>query len=445
MSTPKDNFESQFEEALKNNEMPYDESAWKSMNQKISDSGLRQSKYSTGLVAAATIATVITVAASIYFLSWDNKQNANPQYASDIAIESAATNDVSDDQSIEQYPTQESTEQNSLVDGASNPQAANQNENGDPIHKANSNDASSGLVQEEEVPEALLEAPEDNNDPVVDKQSEGSSNEDVATKTSGENKDSYSYDVRADSYEVCAGKNISFNVYSDAQNVDYLWSYNGKQRFGSEVSFNFDQEGTAEVVFEVVRNEKQLYQEKLVIDVKPVPDNEISVTPPSDQSWPEYTFALENDQNLSSVKWSVEERYFGGKECAYLFRKKGEHPIVATIKGVNGCQEDVKTTIETRSNYNLLAPNALEPGSSSHDRSTFIPAALKVLNHPFKMLIYDKNNNLMYQTKRANDPWTGVNQTTNRMAPMDTYVWVVKLKNEKGEEEVFYGEVTLVR
>ena len=79
MSTQKDKFEKMFEEALRDHEMPYDEQAWNAVNDKIVKRGLRNSGYSAGLVAAATIGVLITVAASVYLFTPDATDNDHPQ------------------------------------------------------------------------------------------------------------------------------------------------------------------------------------------------------------------------------------------------------------------------------------------------------------------------------------------------------------------------------
>ena len=91
-----------------------------------------------------------------------------------------------------------------------------------------------------------------------------------------------------------------------------------------------------------------------------------------------------------------------------------------------------------------MAPNSFTPnGDGLNDY--FLPAALNRLNGSFTMTIYSQTEGLIYDTKNIDQPWDGSNQKLGTKCKEGSYVWVVKLTNEKGQTEQYKGVILLLK
>jgi gliding motility-associated-like protein len=115
---------------------------------------------------------------------------------------------------------------------------------------------------------------------------------------------------------------------------------------------------------------------------------------------------------------------------------------MATAK--NGCIRTENKTIEVNNDYNLLAPIAFTPNSDGLN-DVFIPEALKVLNLPFKMNIYDRQQGLVYQTARIDGPWDGKSLKSGEACAQGAYLWMVELTGKNGKVEMFSGTITILK
>lgn len=446
MNTQKDKFEKMFEEALREHEMPYDEQAWNAMNNKIVERGLRKSGYSAGLVAAATIGVVITVAASIFLLQ-DNDQQI-------VSIDIPTVSTTESTAHVEGGIDQNNFEANN---GSSD---ANQNkidENHiDNIDQGNNDENTNNVPHHEEMPslpndDLPLAADNSNNDKendridpfdnsIVDRKEQNATNH-VPTPE----KDDIPVDVsvQVSAYEVCKGNSVLFSAEGSSE-FKYEWIVDNQKMSGKEVTIPFHNPGNTEVQLEVLNDNKVVYNDSYTITVHAPVDAEIVVVPPVNKTFPEYEFKIDNAAQVKSVFWEVEETQSEKETVQHLFRKKGKYIITAEVLDFNGCRNKVHTDLSISDNFNLYAPDGINLSATEYHSRTFMPRALEVMNVPFKMMIYDRNSKLLYETSNVNQPWTGIDVSTNQVVPTGGYVWVVKLKKD-GKEEVYFGSVTLVK
>ena len=113
---------------------------------------------------------------------------------------------------------------------------------------------------------------------------------------------------------------------------------------------------------------------------------------------------------------------------AHLYTK-GRHEITLTVESANGCINEITKPVSCEATYNLLATTGFDPSSSIKENVAFIPYALLVRDTPFEMQIIDpKDGHIVYETKDAKQPWTGIDKKTNQMvADYSTYIWKVTI------------------
>ena len=56
------------------------------------------------------------------------------------------------------------------------------------------------------------------------------------------------------------------------------------------------------------------------------------------------------------------------------------------------------------------------------------------------MTVYSQTEGLVYNTKNIDQPWDGTNQKAGTKCKEGSYVWVVKITNEKGQTEQYKAD-----
>jgi hypothetical protein len=146
----------------------------------------------------------------------------------------------------------------------------------------------------------------------------------------------------------------------------------------------------------------------------------------------------------SKIKWALNNKSLdvSGKNAVINAFNKGTYEISAIVTNELGCKSSESKSIQVKDEYNLLAVNAFDPNSNDLRKTTFLPVALQSRTSPFKMVILDPNDGgIVYETSDASQPWDGIDRRDGKMVnPNKTYVWKVTIKNpEIGEKSEYKG------
>lgn len=153
--------------------------------------------------------------------------------------------------------------------------------------------------------------------------------------------------------------------------------------------------------------------------------------------------------NESNVNW-----YLNGKTCAstsdlkndLVMFDKGPNIIDLSVKNEFGCEAKTSRVFQVQEEYNLLAVNSFSPSSHDVRRINFMPYALTKRNTPFVLTILDADNlGIVFTSNDASHPWDGIDRRTGNLIPLDkAYIWRVTLSSpNKGEKSIYKG--TIVR
>jgi gliding motility-associated-like protein len=163
-----------------------------------------------------------------------------------------------------------------------------------------------------------------------------------------------------------------------------------------------------------------------------------------DAFYPETNFKVLSPDNNARYTWILDNVSSDGEEMIHLFKLKGNYPVKLLAENENGCTSSESKNLEISSDYNLLAPNSFSPNFDGIN-DEFIPEALKYLNLPFKINIYDRQQGLVFQSNRADYTWDGRNINTGDLCGQGAYLWVVDLTMKDGNVERYSGTITLLK
>ena len=248
-------------------------------------------------------------------------------------------------------------------------------------------------------------------------------------------------------FECCEGTTIDF-VAEKQNNIDYLWSFDdGNYSKNETPSHLFTSPGSYSISL-IVRSKidnsimTRSNDQLLVVHAKPNVDFEWEM---NEENGIPYTSLINLTDKGTSWSWNFGDGSISiEKDPNHTYRNKGQYLVTLTATNSEQCVSTINKDIFINQDYNLLAPNSFTPnGDGINDY--FLPAALNRLNGSFTMTVYSQTEGLIYDTKNIDQPWDGTNQKAGTKCKEGSYVWVVKLTNEKGQSEQYKGANIIIK
>lgn len=243
---------------------------------------------------------------------------------------------------------------------------------------------------------------------------------------------------------VCSGETIYLTSEENNITRSYQWQINNKIRLsGSIQKFTPRAEGLETITLLIYDEEgNKLAEQTKSIEIKSAPKLTLEIE--NDQN------SIKNNYNLNVFNSNNENLYWdlgdgtksNQKEVYHTYKKAGIYTVSCKSKTQFGCESSVETKIEIPGIYNFRKDYGFSPnGDNINDY--FIPVELSTLGVNFTMNIYARSGQLIYSSNSRENPWNGMLANGTR-CPFGSYVWVVSLTNEFGNEEIYKGTVTNV-
>ena len=127
----------------------------------------------------------------------------------------------------------------------------------------------------------------------------------------------------------------------------------------------------------------------------------------------------------------------------HTFTELGEYDSYLFVESEYGCEDTTSAPIKILP-YNVFTPNAFRPDSEIHENRIFMPVGLGADISKFRLQIYDRWGQIVFETKTPEHPWDG--KTKNGTpAPMGNYIWISHYYDIQGYEHNQKGQVLLIR
>lgn len=153
-------------------------------------------------------------------------------------------------------------------------------------------------------------------------------------------------------------------------------------------------------------------------------------------------YSKNNEQNLWDFGDGNTSLDINPTHCFPKFKQESYEVKLVAISHDN-CKDSTSVKINVRSEHTFYAPTAFSPDRSGHNES-FIVKGNQINPNDFKMLIYDRWGELIFETDKLNIGWTGEGKTGN-ISPIGVYSWLVIYKDIQQNEHQESGTVTLIR
>lgn len=125
------------------------------------------------------------------------------------------------------------------------------------------------------------------------------------------------------------------------------------------------------------------------------------------------------------------------------YTRPGYYAITLTAIDTNGCVDSVKSRVQVTVPYFFYIPNSFSPNGDGINE-TWAPQGQGVDPDHYKMFIYDRHGNVLFQTTNPYDYWDGRSKTGQRL-PSDVYVYYITFTTLNGDPKEYNGTITLIK
>lgn len=133
----------------------------------------------------------------------------------------------------------------------------------------------------------------------------------------------------------------------------------------------------------------------------------------------------------------------GEEHPRHEYRQVGQFQVLMEAASGMGCKDTAFMVVDILP-FNVYAPNAFRPSSDISENRTFLPFTLGVDPGHFRMQIYNRWGEMIFESTSLDHPWDGTLRN-GREAPVGNYVWRADYTDIQGFTHSRRGQVLLIR
>ncbi len=166
-----------------------------------------------------------------------------------------------------------------------------------------------------------------------------------------------------------------------------------------------------------------------------------------------YPVSMADNASISYRNWSEEAIAYswdfgdGNRSTeehpVHIFTAPGEYISRLAAESVDGCT-DTSEMVITILPATVYTPNAFRPDSPIEENRTFMPIYAGADPSRFKLEIYDRRGQLVFESESPDVPWDGT-LPNGKPAAMGNYVWITSYFDIQGVRQEQKGQVLLIR
>jgi gliding motility-associated-like protein len=124
----------------------------------------------------------------------------------------------------------------------------------------------------------------------------------------------------------------------------------------------------------------------------------------------------------------------------HLYTAVGEYPVTLIVTNSFGCTDTAEIIITVNEDFAFYVPNTFTPNGDGNN-DVFFGYGVSIVN--FKMLVFDRWGNLIFESSDPAVGWDGTISGTP--VQIDTYVYRITIDDIKGMEHLYIGHVNVIR
>lgn len=140
---------------------------------------------------------------------------------------------------------------------------------------------------------------------------------------------------------------------------------------------------------------------------------------------------------------------FGDEETStefqpiHTYKQLGDYNSRLFVESQYGCKDTAEFSIQILP-FTVFTPTAFRPDSEIEENRTFMPLGIGADPSQFKLEIYDRWGQIVFETASPDHSWNGITKN-GKPAPMGNYIWISHYYDIQGFEHNQKGQVLLVR
>jgi len=405
-------FDQKIREAINKYDVPFDDTAWKNIENKINvKPNSPFTNWKIGIISA-TVAAAIVIA----YFAYDQGNNATVNPLQENAIEISPIESSSEmDENVVNQEDQNNFEIEDQPSEVILPLVKKEKKKNTPVIEKDSNapkESKEGFASESKVLQnANTEVKELN---IIQKE---------------ENTEKLSIGIHINSQTICLNEMLMLSLASSNEPVEVHWDFgDGNSAEGPTAVHVYKESGNYVLSLSAksVLNDDRIQNESYTIQVNSAPFAQFDMKMGDNMlAYPNLTFHSESE-NATSLEWIFNDERIENKDVVEkIFTKKGSYSVGLIVFNQFQCSDTAFTHFNIENDYNLLAPNAFSPnGDGIND--TFIPQAIPYLNQGFTMKIFDpKSGQMIFETSNFELPWNGRFMNNGNNMNEGAYAWSV--------------------
>jgi gliding motility-associated-like protein len=254
-------------------------------------------------------------------------------------------------------------------------------------------------------------------------------------------------------YKGCAPMEVTFINHSTGADT-YFWDFgNGKTSVNENPKTVFEDAGIYEVTLYAKKDMDTKISMSIII-VDPAPTASFDISPAEAVSFEEILF-LNKSSNVDKYLWNFGDGEFSELyEPTHSYSSTGVYDIALWVWSENGCSDSllVQDAVNVNEDCQLIFPNGFIPERYGPSGGYYNPAKKEEDNkifHPlyknideYELRIYNRWGEKVFISRDIEIGWDGYYK--GKLAPQDTYLYIVKAKCISGEEISKTGSITLI-
>ncbi len=258
----------------------------------------------------------------------------------------------------------------------------------------------------------------------------------------------------ADNIEGCPPLNVQFtNILSDTTNK-YLWDFDDSQYFNFSIEEHpqhlYRNPGEYDVTLEATNKvgcKAKITMNSLVhVWDKPIASFTVDHQSATIAN-PAFNF-YNTSSGASDYYWHFEqEDHFDSILVEHpreqYFDSEGEHLISLIAENLEGCRDSAFMIINVEGIQTVYFPNAINPFSKIPENSIFKPIGTNLMSEHYYLSVYSRLGELLFETNNYETGWDGRSKGGN-LVPSDSYVWIIKFKDLKGNLHQDSGFINVI-
>lgn len=252
----------------------------------------------------------------------------------------------------------------------------------------------------------------------------------------------------SDETEGCAPLCISF-INTSPTSLNSSWQFGNGSSSGSEQTttcFNTAGQYNTTLTVTDANGCSNTKTENNYITVYPNPSAAFTANSnPTDINIP----VVFTDQSTDATKWNwtfgdVVNTTSSAQHPSISYSDSGYYRVILIVENSYGCVDTTEQLIRVQPEFSLYAPNSFTPNNDGTN-DLFKPKGTGIDYTNYELYIFDRWGNKIFFTDNPEKGWNGCVKNSNTIAQIDTYVWVVYLRDVNGNKHSHNGHINLIK